>query len=161
MLEFINRWLINKMNSQLLIYCNEHLCISLTNNNLITITEYLEIQVDIEGVKATIKAWFVNVEFSDLVIVIPYMRRLGLSKSYVNKKIMVWKQYIVPIGVLTKLFFIQIDLIKIDLLLEKNTTMNELCWSQLDGLRNEMLWLLVWEIIRAIKILIITTYFLK
>ena len=89
--------------------------------------------------EAIIKAWLVDVEIYDLLLGIPWMRRVRLSQSYADGRVTVRGQDSVPIEVPTKLSPIQIDLPEVDLEPEENTTADELCQQLLDGLENEML----------------------
>ena len=79
MVELINWSLINKMNPRPLIFRNGHLRVSLANDDLTTLIKYVKIQVNVEGVEAVIKVWLVDIEVYDLLLSIPWMRRMRLS----------------------------------------------------------------------------------
>ncbi len=76
---------------------------SLANDDLTTLTEYVKIRVNFQGVEAVFKVWLVDVEFYDLLLGIPWMRRVWLNQSYANEKVTVRGQDSVAIAVLTKL----------------------------------------------------------
>ncbi len=139
MVELISRSLINKMNPRPLIFRDGHLRVSLANDDLTTLTEYVKIRVNVEGVEAAIKAWLVDVEVYDLLLGIPWMRRVRLSQSYADGKVTVRGRDSVAIEVPTKLSPIQIDLPEVELEPEEYTTADELCQQLLDGSENEML----------------------
>lgn len=62
MVKLISQLLINKTNFWSLIFCNEYLCVSLGIDNLIILTEYVKIPLNVEEVEVTIKAWLVDME---------------------------------------------------------------------------------------------------
>lgn len=139
MVELISRSLINKMNPRPLIFRDGHLRVSLANDDLTRLTEYVKIRANVEGVEAIIKAWLVDVEVYNLLLGIPWMRRVRLSQSYANGRVTVRGQDSVPIEVPTKLSPIQIDLPEVELEPEENTTADELCQQLLNGSENGML----------------------
>lgn len=112
---------------------------SLANNNLIILTEYVKIRVNIEGVETAIKVWLIDVEVYDLLLDIPWMKSVRLSQSYADRKIMIRRQDLVAIEVPNKLSLIQIDLPEVELEPEEYITANELCQQLLNGSKNKML----------------------
>lgn len=69
--ELISWSLINRMSFRPLIFRDGHLRVSLVNNDLTILTEYVKIQVNIKEVEPIIKAWPVDVEVYDLLLGIP------------------------------------------------------------------------------------------
>lgn len=89
MVALISRTLVKKMSPRPLIFRDGLLRVSLANDDLTTLTEYVKIQVNVEGVEAMVKAWLVGVEVYDLLLGIPWMRRVRLSQSYADGKVTV------------------------------------------------------------------------
>lgn len=92
--------------------------------------------------EAIIKAWLVNIEVYNLLLNISWMKRVRLSQLYANGRIIVCREDFVPIEIFTKLLSIQIDLSKVELKFEENTTADKLCQQLLNGLKNKILRLL-------------------
>lgn len=61
MVALISRTLVKKMSPRPLIFRDGLLRVSLANDDLTTLTEYVKIQVNVEGVEAMVKAWLVDV----------------------------------------------------------------------------------------------------
>lgn len=66
--------------------------ISLANDNLTTSMEYVKIQVNVESWKQWPRHGFVDEEVYDLLLGIPWMRRIGLNQSYDGGKVTVCGQ---------------------------------------------------------------------
>lgn len=126
MVALISRTLAKKMSPRPLIFRDGHLRARLANDDLTTLTEYVKIQVNVEGVEAMVKAWLVDVEAYDLLLGIPWMRRVRLSQSYADGKGTVCGRNSLPTEVPTKLLLIQIDLPGVELESDKAMTAGEL-----------------------------------
>lgn len=125
--ELISWSLVKKMSPRPLIFQDRQLRVSLANDNLTTLTEYVKIQVNMEGVDAMIKAWLDDIEVYDLLLGILWMRQVQLSQSYTNAKVTVCGQNSLPIEVSTKLLLIQIDLPGVELEPKEDMTADKLC----------------------------------
>ena len=55
---------------------------SLANDSITTLTEYVRIPVNVEGVEAMVKAWLVNVEVYDLLLGVSWLRRVHCNQHY-------------------------------------------------------------------------------
>lgn len=139
MVELISRSLVKKMSPRPLIFRDGHLRVSLPNDDLTTLTEYVKIRVNVEGVEAMVKAWLVNVEVYDLLLGIPWMRRVRLSQSYADGKVTVRGRNHLPTEVPTKLLPIQINLPEVELEPDEDMTADGLCQQLLEDSGNEML----------------------
>lgn len=127
------------MSPQPFIFQNGHLCVSLANDDLTILTEYIKIWVNVKKIEVIIKVWLVDIKVYDLLLGILWMRHVRLSQSYADGRVTIYKQDSVPIEVPTKLSLIQINLPEIELELEENITVDELCQQMLDSSENKML----------------------
>ena len=137
--ELISQSLVRKMSPRPLIFRDRQLRVSLANDNLTTLTEYVKIRVNVEGLDTMIMAWLIDVKVYDFLLGILWMRRVRLSQLYANGKVTVCGQNSLQIEVPTKLSPIHIDLPEVELESEEDMTVDELCQQLLEDSENEML----------------------
>ncbi len=75
------------MKPRLAIQRNGRIRVSLANDSVTTLDEYVIILINVEGVEAVIKAWLVNVEVYDLLLDITWMRRANCMQMFGEGKI--------------------------------------------------------------------------
>lgn len=87
LVELFNRKSLRKMKIKPFIYTDGRLKISLANDTLTTLNEYVSLPVNIQGVVASIKAWLVDVDVYDLLLGVAWMRRVHCNQLFGEGKI--------------------------------------------------------------------------
>ena len=82
LVELLGRKKLNQMHPRPKVYTDGHLRVSLATDKLDTLTDYVKIPVNVEGVEALIKAWIVDVEIYDLLLGLSWMRRVHCNPHY-------------------------------------------------------------------------------
>lgn len=66
--KLINGELVNKIILRLPVYRNSRVKISLANNATTTLSKFVKIPINVQGVETVIRAWLVNVKVYDLLL---------------------------------------------------------------------------------------------
>lgn len=82
LVELLSRKKLDQMRPRPRVYTNGYLRVSLATDKLDTLTDYVKIPVNVEGVEAMIKAWIVDVEIYDLLLGLTWMRRVHCNPHY-------------------------------------------------------------------------------
>ncbi|KAL9000619.1 MAG: hypothetical protein Q9188_005641 [Gyalolechia gomerana] len=80
--ELVNRQFLLTLNPPPRVHTDWHLKISLATDAIHTLTNYCYLPVNIEGVEAIVKAWVVDNQVYDLLLGVPWMRRVGYNLNY-------------------------------------------------------------------------------
>lgn len=71
------------------IHSDGHLRVCLATDVISTLTNYVHLPVNVEGVRALIKAWVVDNQVYDLLLGIPWMRRVAFCPDYGTGKVVI------------------------------------------------------------------------
>lgn len=82
LIELISRKSLNKMQPMPRIRTDGNIRVSLANDSLTTLTSYVVIPVNVEGVECMVKAWIVDVHVYDLLLGVGWMRRMHFNTHY-------------------------------------------------------------------------------
>lgn len=82
LVELISEKKVNSMRPRPQIHTDGYLRVSLATDKLDTLTNYVLVPVNVEGVEATIKAWVVQVDIYDLLLGLTWMRRVHCNPHY-------------------------------------------------------------------------------
>ncbi|KAL8825271.1 MAG: hypothetical protein Q9170_007862, partial [Blastenia crenularia] len=82
LVELIGKKKLNKIDPRPKIYGDGYIRVSLANDTLDTLTKYVKIPVNVQGVQATIKAWVVDVDVYDILLGLAWMRRVHCNPHY-------------------------------------------------------------------------------
>ena len=82
LVELINEKRVNAIRPRPTIHTDGYLRVSLATDKLDTLTNYVCIPVNVEGVEAIIKAWVVQVDIYDLLLGLTWMRRVHCNPHY-------------------------------------------------------------------------------
>jgi len=82
LVELLSRKKLNQLNPRPKVHTNGHLRVSLATDKIDTLTDYVKIAVNVEGVEALIKAWIVDVEIYDLLLGLSWLRRVHYNPHY-------------------------------------------------------------------------------
>ena len=86
LVELIARRVVRRMKPQPQIYNDGHLRVALATDKIDTLTEYVRVPVNVEGVEAPIKAWLrvlvVDVEIYDLLLDLTWTRRTHCNPHF-------------------------------------------------------------------------------
>ena len=82
LVELLSRKKLNQLNPRPKVHTNGHLRVSLATDKIDTLTDYVKIAVNVEGVEALIKAWIVDVEIYDLLLGLSWLRRVHCNPHY-------------------------------------------------------------------------------
>ena len=85
--ELVNRRKLLAMNPPPQVYTDGHLRVSLPTDAVHTLTNYTFLPVNVEGVEAIVKAWIVDNQVYDLLLGVPWMRRVGFNPNYATGKV--------------------------------------------------------------------------
>jgi hypothetical protein len=88
-MKLLNRKVYNKMKSKPRIRTDGYIRISLANDFVTTLREYVLVSVNVEGIEAVIKAWLIDVEVYDLLLRVSWLRRVHCNQKYGQGKITV------------------------------------------------------------------------
>ncbi len=91
LIELVNEKKVNVMRPRPQIHTDGYLRVSLATDKLDTLTNYVLIPVNMEGVAATIKAWVVQVDIYNLLLGLTWMRRVHCNSHYGIDKITIAK----------------------------------------------------------------------
>ncbi len=89
LVELLNRKVYNKMKPKPRIWTDGYIRVSLANDSVTTLREYVLVPVNVEGIEAVIKAWLVDVEVYDLLLGVSWLRRVHCNQKYGQGKITV------------------------------------------------------------------------
>jgi len=89
LVELLNRKVYNKMKPKPRIRTDGYIRVSLANDSVTTLREYVLIPINVEGIEAVIKAWLVDVEVYDLLLGVSWLRRVHCNQKYGQGKITV------------------------------------------------------------------------
>ena len=64
------------------IFSDSRIKVSLANDSFTVLSEYVKIPVNVQGIEAIIRAWLVDVEVHDLLLGVPWMRRVNCTQVY-------------------------------------------------------------------------------
>ena len=87
LIELISQKAVNRLQPSPYVFSDGQIRVSLANDSLTTLTRYVRVPVNIEGVEAVIKAWIVPVEVYDLLLGVGWMRRMHFNTHYGQGKI--------------------------------------------------------------------------
>ncbi|MCJ1346904.1 hypothetical protein MMC31_005124 [Peltigera leucophlebia] len=87
LVELLSKRFIHKMKPRPTIQRDGRIRVSLANDSVTTLDEYVVIPINVEGVEAVIKAWLVDVEVYDLLLGITWMRRANCTQMFGEGKI--------------------------------------------------------------------------
>lgn len=82
LVELLNRKLIHKIRLTPRIFRDEQIKVSLANDMITTLNEYITIPVNVSGIEAVVKAWLVDVGVYDLLLGVAWMRRANCTQQY-------------------------------------------------------------------------------
>lgn len=86
LVELLSKRFIHKMKPRPTIQRDGRIRVSLANDSVTTLDEYVVIPINVEGVEAVIKAWLVDVEVYDLLLGINWMRRANCTQMFGEEK---------------------------------------------------------------------------
>lgn len=92
MVQLINRELVNKMTSRSPVYRDSRMKISLANDTTTTLSKFVKIFINVQGVKLVIRAWLTDVKIYDLLLGVLWMRRVNCTHIYGKRKITIMGQ---------------------------------------------------------------------
>lgn len=72
------------------VYTDGRLRVSLANNTLTILNEYIKLPVNVRGVTAFIKAWLVDMDVYDLLLGAAWMRRVHCNQLFGNGEFLSW-----------------------------------------------------------------------
>ncbi len=87
LVELINRKLVMKMWPRPKIFSDSRIKVSLANDSVTVLSEYVKIPVNVQGVEAVVRAWLVDVGVYDLLLGVPWMRRVNWTQVYGEGKV--------------------------------------------------------------------------
>ena len=80
--ELVNRRKLQAMTPQPRIHTDGHLRVSLATDAIHALTNYAWLPINVEGVQAAVKAYLVDNQVYDLLLGVPWMRRVGFHPNY-------------------------------------------------------------------------------
>ncbi|MCJ1345426.1 hypothetical protein MMC31_003633 [Peltigera leucophlebia] len=92
MIALINKELVNKMTPRPPIYRDSRVKISLANDASTTLSEFVKIPVNVQGVETVIRAWLVDMKVYDLLLGVSWMRRVNCMQFYGEGRITIMSQ---------------------------------------------------------------------
>lgn len=106
LVELINRKLVAGMKPRPKIFSDSRIKVSLANDSFTVLSEYVKIPVNVQGIEAIIRAWLVDVEVHDLLLGVPWMRRVNCTQVYGEGRVTIMRDLcvmdvllpIIPIG---------------------------------------------------------------
>lgn len=87
LVELINRKLVMKTRPRPKIFSDSRIKVSLANDSVTVLSEYVKIPVNVQGVEAVVRAWLVDVGVFDLLLGVPSMRRVNCTQVYGEGKV--------------------------------------------------------------------------
>lgn len=87
LVELINRKLVMKMRPRPKIFSDSRIKVSLANDSVTVLSEYVKISVNVQGVEAVVRAWLVDVGVYDLLLGVPWVRRVNCTQVYGEGKV--------------------------------------------------------------------------
>ncbi len=87
LVELLSRQFVRRIKPRPAIQRDGYIRVSLANDSVTTLDEYVIIPINIEGMEAILKAWLVDVEVYDLLLGITWMRRANCTQMFGEGKI--------------------------------------------------------------------------
>ena len=139
MIELISKKTVDKLQPRPRVYTDGHIRVSLANDSLTTLDKYVKLAVNIEGVECSIKAWMVNVDVYDLLLGVPWMRRVHFNTDYGEGKITISGNDMSTRRIPAQIVPIESGLPTIEMDEEDDMSADEACQYILDDQENDRL----------------------
>jgi len=82
LIELISRKALSRIQPSPRIRTDGNIRVSLANDSITTLTSYVVIPINVEGVECMVKAWIVDVQVYDLLLGVGWMRRMHFNTHY-------------------------------------------------------------------------------
>jgi len=111
---------------------DEYIRVSLVNDSVTTLREYVLIPINVEGIEAVIKAWLIDVEVYDLLLGVSWLRRVHCNQKYGQGKIIVMGDDMTVREIPAQLMPVSTNLSVVELDEDDDWTADEVCQHLLE-----------------------------
>ena len=115
LVELVSRLKLQAMNPPPQIHTDGYLRVSLATDVIHTLTNYVYLPVNVQGIQAVVKAWVVDNQVYDLLLGVPWIRRVGLNPDYGTGKVTIRGNDSVPRQVPAEIIPMHVNLPTVEL----------------------------------------------
>ena len=113
------------------IFSDSRIKVSLANDSVTVLSKYVKIPVNVQGIEAVVRAWLVDVEIYNLLLGVPWMRRVNYTQVYGEGKVTIMGKDFYVMDVPSPIIPIDMDLPTIEFD-EDDKTADQACQDLLD-----------------------------
>ena len=115
LVELVSRAKLLAMTPPPRVHTDGYLRVSLATDAIHTLTNYVYLPVNVQGIQAVVKAWVVDNQVYDLLLGVPWIRRVGLNPDYGTGKVTIRGNDSVPRQVLAEIIPMHVNLPTVEL----------------------------------------------
>ncbi len=140
LMKLLNRKIYNKIKLKSRIRTDEYIQVSLINDFITTLREYVLISINVEEIEAVIKAWLIDVEVYDLLLRVFWLRRVHCNQKYDQSKIIIMKDDMTVRKISVQLMSVSTNLSVVELNEDDDWTTDEVCQHLLEKQEKAQFW---------------------
>ena len=115
LVELVSRTKLQSMTPPPRVHTDGYLRVSLATDAIHTLTNYVYLPVNVQGIQAVVKAWVVDNQVYDLLLGVPWIRRVGLNPDYGTEKVTIRGNDSVPRQVPAEIIPMHVNLPTVEL----------------------------------------------